>query len=260
MVCAFLFLNHGTSVTTIDEGFKAARSGETDILRARFTNIDVEFREPPGQERQSVAVKVASAMEVFGEPGHFVDQMAFDQAGEPGRWFLTEVGLEFGFQDRIRETEHFGFGQVTERIVDLDVWTAPSTIVSSYLAVQAVFADKRQVRVEGDAQPLVVRQLKRGPVVVHAQHGLQLLLLDRCLYAACNEMHVLHSGFVGIGASQLVCNLVSSVSALEKRAQSGFLDAEPVLDGCPLQPWCMVRLALHKDIFGIIGTVPIYNG
>lgn len=82
----------------------------------------------------------------------------------------------------MREIVSLALSQVFERILHLtivDITPVPVIRVAAWAVhIQSILADKRQVRIQRDADAIVTRNLKSRSSVVRAQHGLQLLLFD----------------------------------------------------------------------------------
>ena len=75
-------------------------------------------------------------------------QMRIDKLCEPFWRLLTEVSLQLGFQDSVRETTDFLFVQLGERVIDAYIRTTPDVVVfSTDLTVCVILANETDVGV-----------------------------------------------------------------------------------------------------------------
>jgi hypothetical protein len=100
----------------------------------------------------------------FREFGDRFDEVGGNELADPAGGFLSELGLQFYFEDGVGETANVGVGELVEGVVDANVGAAP-VVTRALLAVPIVFADQREFRVEGDSNSCVPGELEGRTII-----------------------------------------------------------------------------------------------
>lgn len=95
--------------------------------------------------------------------------MTRDELTYPLGRLLTHLRLQLDFQHAVREQLFVRVFDLVERPIDANVDSTP-VLARSHVTVPIVFSNKRELRVERNADTGVTRQLESSAVVERAHH------------------------------------------------------------------------------------------
>mmetsp|Transcript_4879 Transcript_4879/g.10093 ORF Transcript_4879/g.10093 Transcript_4879/m.10093 type:complete len:272 (-) Transcript_4879:732-1547(-) len=172
------------------------------------------------------------------------------KVSDPCRCFFALLERKLHLQNSVRELSVLS-GREYERGV-----AVPTLFRSAVRANLGVFSNHGKVGIQGDAHGGVKRNLV-GHTVVDSAHGrAQLLGVDLLVNFGKETTDVLHVSLRGVLGTHLGQLVLHGELSAKKRHNFVLLEGETLLHRNITGPGVTMRLALNKDQFRLLGSIP----